>query len=386
MRTASWAAIVSLALAGALTGCGGTAGAGRDAATGDAPASAEAGAGDAGGAPDGSTPDGMAPDGAEGDGGGPGPADYAEPAGEGGGAGNDPYLGGTPEATGLAIGPGGGFTLEGTIATDRANEVWADSDGFRFTVSATTTLRAELSYAPAAGVLWQVAILRVNRSLVAWWSIGNQGAASTRPVTLGPGDYVIHVAAGLPAPSTPQPYRVRVQSGDWACAVAGGAADYAEADEAAAGHRANDVAAVRWVGFPQISPAGGASAAEATGLTLGAGQTRALEGLAASVTSAGDGYLDRDAYEVTAGADAREIHVRVDHTGQDVNLNVFIFAAGDTGKLLGTATDMGATSNEVVVPVTAGAKYWIWVGTRDERSYGLDTSLPLTYRVTACAR
>lgn len=291
---------------------------------------------------------------------------------------NDGYLGGTPEASGLTLTSGAALTIEASVSDHAANEVWVDSDMFTFTVSTTTLATAELDVAEDSGV-WSVALLAPDLSFVAWWGISSTGHASTAPVELTPGDYIVHVAQGANAAAPSPPYRITLNARDRSgCVEATGAASFTETTEGE-GSRDNDVAAVRWAGFPAASLAGGA--AQATGLTVEAGSTVAIDGVSDAVDPDGDEYFDRDAFEVTAGAMTTELHVRVDHGTANVDLDLFLFAQSDATRIVAAGGAFGFGPDELVAPVTPGARYLLWVGSR--------VRLPaerVDYRVTTCAR
>lgn len=338
--------------------------AGRDAA--------DSGASDTGPGDGGAADTGAADTGA-GDGGGP-PADYVEGASDD----NDGYLGGTPEATSLTLDPGGALTIDGRITDHEANEVWVDSDMFAFSVSATTRSSAELDFAADSGN-WSVALLAPDLSFVAWWGVSSTGRALTAPVELPPGQYIVHVARAAPAAAmSSSSYRIRLDAGARTTCTEASTADFSELAEAA-GSRDNDVAAVRWAGFPTATAVSGA--AQATGLTVEPGAVIAIEGVSEAVAPDGDEYFDRDAFELTAGATTTELHVRVDHAPANVDLDLFLFARDDPTSIVAVGGAFGFGPDELVAPVTPGARYLVWVGSR--------VRLPaerVDYKVTACGR
>lgn len=307
---------------------------------------------------------------------GPPPA-YVEPSGSS----SDPFLGGTAASTGIALGPSDSVTIAGSIASGGTNPAWADSDGYAFTVSAATTVQAELLF-PKTGTVWSLAIHRADRTLVAWWGMATEGRALTQPKTLAPGAYFVHVAAAAPAPAAPVPYTVRLRSGDLGDCAAGAVTTYVETEATV---RANDTVSVDWFAYPRLAATAATDAPEVTGITLSAGATAVVEGTSGATTPASDTYLDRDAYAFTAGPDTHEVRVLLEYAAADVNLDVFVLEA-EAGKLVGTGVEVGDSPERAAIPVEPGKTYWLWIGARDERSIGGDKTLPARYRATLCGR
>lgn len=331
-------------------------------------------AGTDGGGVDGGGTDGGATDAGPYDAGPP--ADFAEPPGDD----TDPFTGGAPTDTGLELAPGDTRTLSGTIASDGGSDAWADSDGYRFRVTTETQVQATLEWTGSSAV-HSIAIHRADRHLVAWWGMSTEGRSITHPVTLPVGDYFVHVAAAPPAPASPRPYRVTLSAGDFGACASGAGGDHAEL-EAPGSVRDNDAFSVDWYAFPRLGATSAVDAAEATGLTVEAGGSRVIEGTSDRTAPDADSYLDRDAYEVTAGAGVTELRVLLEHAVSDVNLDVMVFSASDG--LVGTGVEVGDSPEVASIPVVPGQTYRLWIGARDERAIGADGALPLTYRATVC--
>lgn len=304
------------------------------------------------------------------------PPDFTEPSGD-----TDPFVGGMPADTGLSLSPGDEVTIGGTLGTD-GNDAWADSDGYGFHVDVETQIRASLRWSGSAAV-WSVAIHRSDRRLMAWWGMSTEGVAVTHPVTLPAGDYFVHVAAAPPAPASPIPYRVTLRAGDLGACTSGSGSDHVEA-ETLGSPRSNDAFSAEWFALPRVAATSASDAAEATGLTVDVGASRVIEGVSDQADPDADGYLDRDAYEVTAGAGVHELRVLLEHASADVNMDVMVFASGDGARLAGTGVEVGDSPEVAAIPVTPGETYRIWIAARDERAIGADRALPLAYRATVC--
>ncbi len=296
---------------------------------------------------------------------------------------NDPYLG-SAAPTGLDIGEGfDGWSVAGTIATDQANEAWADSDGYAFRVSAPTLVRAELDHR-GEGSLRAVAILRANKEPVAWWSMSAREPALSNAVELEPGDYLLHVSAALPAPAVPEPYVASIVVAPAPCEPAARTADHAETE--AAGARTNDAVALTLLTFPELVTA--AASAEASGVAAVAGEARVIEGVLGDVASLDDSYLDRDVYTFTADG-TEEVEVVVESAADDVDVDVVVLreAGSGPGEIVATGLALGRRIARVVFGTEPGASYRLWVATRDESDFpGAGASLPMAYRATVCGR
>ncbi|MBX3269670.1 MAG: hypothetical protein KF729_05390 [Sandaracinaceae bacterium] len=289
---------------------------------------------------------------------------------------NDPFFGAGAARTEITLGLSQVALIEGALDPSGANEVWTDSDGYGFSLSAATFVSAHLSHEGRGGV-WAVAIHRPDRSLAAWWGMGATDRVATHPVELSAGAYFVHVAAEPSVGLAPYALRV-VTAPDEPCASSA-RPDYVER-EASPG--LNDQALVHWGAFPRVSRGDGL--AEATGLRVERDGSRVIEGVSGAPGASADAYLDRDAYELEVADGVGELRVRIEHDSADVNLDVMLLSA-DGRTLVGAGVEIGDSPELAAIPVAPG-RYVLWVGARDERAIGGGTALPLGYRAVVCGR
>ncbi len=293
------------------------------------------------------------------------------------GAPSDGYQGERPEATGLTLGPGGEVTIAGTIDGARADETRAASAMFVVTVAQAALVRAELTWTGGATSDHAVAILAPDFSPVAWPAIGNTGRVISRPVSLAPGDYVIHVGAALPAPPATESFLVTVTTrGVAACEAKAGPPDHAQAPNAAPGVSA---ASVTWPAYPALAPAGGS--AEDTAIDLASDGDASIAGAMAAIGFADD-YRDRATFHFTATT-AKEVIVRADpDPDANADLDLFLVDAGDLSRLRASGVALDTGAEIAVAPVEPGRSYWLWVGSHDQ----FPDTQSAAYRVTLCGR
>ena len=354
------------------------------------------------GGDDGASPDG----GTSGDGGPTTPDPDAGPGGpvvdcsadhqESAEATNDPVTvaGGSAEATGLQLGPDSApFTLCGQIDPEQASQRSVDADYYRFEVRGNGPVNVRITLRAAVAETGALALhlYQVDEGIPVFLADGplRLGRALVAGLELEPGTYWVAALGRYPLPDDVIPYAVQIERNTLSCPAAAGDPDHTEAADGASS-RGNDVVSILYPAFELTGS--GTDQPEPTGLVLdGAAEqpARHLRGVSADVGSDGDDYLDRDSYLVTAGAATTELEVRLAWPDGDVDLDVFLFAAGDPGSDVsgGLGTTIGEQRDEVfTVTVLPGQAYWLWVGAFDDRAAGGATALPVGYDLTLCPR
>ncbi len=318
---------------------------------------------------------------------------------ERGEASNHEFAAGAAEASGLTFGAGHSpVTIGGCVGSNQSTPVEADGDFFSFAVDSAVRLRVELTWPEAIATQHTVGVLgrdgSGNNTIAVWWAVGNTGFVSTRPVTLSPGAYRIHVSSANPAPRDPFAYQLRLLEDNQICNPGGVTVVHTEADESGVGHRANDIAFVTWPSFVHVDSTEGLDTAETTGIVLASAETTKFAGSAGSVVPLQDAsgvasdYLDSDVFAFTTGPSIEAVSVLLEFSPQggppDVDMDVIAFEGLDLGRISGIGAALAVDSDETWISVRPSTDYWIWVGTRDERELGGSTNLPLSYTVTLC--
>ena len=169
------------------------------------------------------------------------------------------------------------------------------------------------------------------------------------------------------------------------CPAAGGEPDFVETEGPA--ERTNDTVALDYPDPPHLTDA--VDAPEPTELVMAPGAPVHLRGTSGDVLSAGDSYLDRDAFAIATGADVGELEVRVAWPDGDVDLDVYLFAAGEPGEdhSVGLGNSIGGNGDELfTVNVDPDRSYWLWIGAFDSTAQGGANDRPVDYDVTLCPR
>ncbi len=342
--------------------------------------------------PDASPPDAALPDAALPDGGNggnfvcdPDPLDYD--AIEMADTTNDLFLaGGVPEALTGSLGNGVSYTIGGCMDLNGIAADYADADFWTVT-SAISDVRVELTTALPNNV--DSLLLLVYDAQGTFVS----SAPYTDPVGLkyvtlpGPGSYLLAVMANsLPdVMSGGIQYSLHVREQLDTCASMGGGGNYTEADESAQNHRANDMVGVTFPfsamltnnanDVPEMLPG------NLPVVTISPGGNYHLTGLTAQVGSDGAEYLDRDTFLVQTGPDTTELLLRLNWPDGDVDMDVFLFSAGDPSTVWATGTVIGTDDDEVLLFVLdPNTSYWLWAGTYADGPL----NLPANYELSLC--
>lgn len=318
-------------------------------------------------------------------------ADYAERRDDR----NDPlsYEDDDSEGTGLFINT---FTAPRTVCgaldPQYATDVRGDGDVFHFALEGDepVSLRFEMEVAGAgpddilylhvyrseAGLVRRIGIARYRRDF-----------AVLVARDLEPGIYWIAPIAEQPATDAALDYTVTISREHLDCPASEEAAAYVEAADDG-DSRGNDMVAIAYPDAPALTDDTG-DAAEPTGLTLLPETPLRISGQSGLVSSAGDSYLDRDSYLLATAADTTEVELRLTWPDGDVDLDVYVFAAGDPSDnySVGQGVTVGETDDEVVViNVDPSSNYWLWIGAYDTSEQDGATMLPMAYDVTVCPR
>jgi len=305
---------------------------------------------------------------------------------------NDPFSdgkNGSPERTNLSLGASGrGFTVCGQLDPAEATGQVTDYDSYVFEVDgpAQVNLRIELRATAEAGQIG-LDLFRVEDGLPVPVATGPflNGYALVAGVVVAPGSYWVSAVGWPPATDGPIGYAISVAENLDSCPPAEGMPDYSEAADADS--RGNDTVAIDYPAPPRVTEAD--DQPEPTALVLTAGTVALVHGQSGAVESAGDSYLDRDAYEIETGPDTSELELRLAWEDGDVDLDVYLFEAGDPGNdySVGLGTSIGGSGDELLtVNVDPEQRYWLWVGAFDSTAQGGGTDLPRDYDVTLCPR
>lgn len=282
------------------------------------------------------------------------------------------------EPTGLARGVGP-VRICGAVDVGHPGGVFLDVDTYEIAVTVAGPAVVRLT-APGAGALTRFDLIVRNETgrLAVGRVFGGLGVAV---LPLSAGSHVIAVEAQGPA-QTPIPYQIEIVDDEPTarCPIdSGPMIDYREADESGAGHRANDVVAVRTT--PAILTnltALATDAPEMTSLAVSAGGRKNITGLSADVVPADDPYHDRDTFAVYTGQSTNLLEVRAAWPGTAADLDVFLFEAEHADDPIGRPIQL-FTGELQVTAVKPSTLYWIWVGGSARSS-----QLPASYVLSIC--
>jgi hypothetical protein len=308
-------------------------------------------------------------------------------------AANNPFppADGSAERTGLSLAAGGAeFWLCGEIDPNQATGEITDVDAYEFLVAGDEPVDLRIEMVAAAGdTALGLDLFRVAEGQpqqVATVPFRN-GYALLAGLVAEPGVYWVNAVARQPAPDSPIGYAISVAENQLACpASEQKVPDFVEAGDGEAS-RGNDTVAVHLPDPPALT-AEEKDAAEATGLVMEPEPVRLVRGVSAAVESAGDSYLDRDAYLVATGPETSELELRLTWPDEaEADLDLYLFDAGDPevdysiglGSASGRYRDALLTLN-----VDPDHEYWLWVGTFDLENGG--PTGDVAYDVTLCAR
>jgi len=278
------------------------------------------------------------------------------------------------------------FSLCGQIDPAQANETVVDGDYYEFTVGGTTPVdvRIELT-APDGQAATDLAIdlHRVEEGTPVFVAHGpfRSDFGLIAGIPLEPGVYWVNAVAFHPAPQDPVLYSISIARDMLACPRQE-PSDYTEAGDGTG--RGNDMVTIHQPDPPELT-ATSMDSPEMTGIHLSqAGGPVGVQGVSAAVGSDDDSYLDRDTFLMRTGPDTNEVEVRLSWQSGDVDLDVYLFGAGDPEN--DYSIGLGAKVNKIederfTVSVDPDRNYWFWVG-----AYQDGTGLPVGYNLTVCPR
>jgi len=291
---------------------------------------------------------------------------------------HDPRNGTSAEPTGLARGVGP-VAICGAIEIDHPGGRFLDVDQYEIAVTLGGNAVVRL-VAPGASALTRVDLIVNNAS----------GRIATGRVVGGLGVIVLPLAAGSHtlvveaqgSASAAVPYQIEIVDDDPAlrCPIAGDPrGDYHEADERAAGNRANDVVSVRTEPALLTSlTALSTDAPELTKLAVSSGGRQLIDGVSADVATAGDDYHDRDTFAVYTGQGTNLLELRARWPGTSADLDLFVFEADHADDPMGRPVQL-VTGELLVTAVKPRTLYWIWVGGSTRSA-----QLPAAYTLAIC--
>ena len=304
---------------------------------------------------------------------------------------NDPLTmdGGAAEPTGFVLrGSSDPFEVCGQIDPAQANDTVADGDYYEFTVGGTTPLNVRLELRAASGEAASdlaIHLHLVDEGTPVFLASGPFRSSTSYGLIAGiplePGTYWVNAVAFNPPPETPVVYTISIERDTQTCAREE-PTDYTESGDGAG--RGNDMVSIQHPD-PPVLTASPSDEPESTGIELVAADGAVgLGGASAALASDGDSYLDRDTYLLRTGPATSELEVRLNWPNGDVDLDAYLFAAGDPAS--DYSVGLGATVNKVdderfAVSVDPDRNYWLWVG-----AYQDGTGLPVSYNVTLCPR
>jgi hypothetical protein len=310
---------------------------------------------------------------------------------------NDPFSpgkNGTAERTGLSLAAGGmAFTVCGQIHPDQATRQVSDHDSYVFQVTGNDpiNLRIEMIAAAPGGAALELDLFRVEDGLPVPVALGpyRNGYAMVAGVVVPPGSYWVSAVGWPPVPDAPIGYAISVAENTLACPPADGDPGSIEVgDTTENGHRGNDSASVTYPLTPSATEDAD-DAPEPTGLVLEPGAVHLVRGTSAAVPSAGDSYLDRDAYLIATGPDTSELEVRLSWADGAVDLDAYLFEAGapahDYSVELGVS-ESSSRDELMTLNVDPDRSYWLWVGAFDSAAREIPADLPISYDITLCPR
>ena len=302
---------------------------------------------------------------------------------------NDPLTveGGAAEPTGFVLrGASDPFTVCGQIDPAQANDTVVDGDYYEFTVGGTAPVNVRIELRAPDGALASdlaIDLHQVSEGTPVFVAKGPFRASYglIAGIPLEPGTYWVNAVAFNPAPEAPVLYSVSIQRDTMTCPREE-PTDYTESGDGSG--RGNDMIAIDHPDPPALTASPG-DEPEATDLEVDpATGAVGFGGVSAALDSDGDSYLDRDAYLLRTGPDTDELEVRLTWPNADVDLDVYLFAAGDPASdySVGLGAKVGKVNDErFTVAVDPDRAYWLWVG-----AYQDGTGLPMSYGVTVCSR
>jgi hypothetical protein len=247
-----------------------------------------------------------------------------------------------------------------------------DRDGFEVDVAGADNILIRVEI-PGASELTEAIVF-----IDGWPTALANGRAAVRKVTPVDDTYVIALRAYNDVDiAEPLPYKVTVVVDDVEarCPTSVAAATFTEAGDGI-DSRGNDVYEVDDNSDAAFTAA--ADAAEATGITVAAPPVSyRIDG-----TSADNGFLDpyydTDSYLFHTGPDATQVTLRADWSGDDRDMDLFLFKAGEEVDIAAGLTFSKVGGEYVTAAVEPDTDYVVWNGL-------YEGSAPFDYSLTLCS-
>jgi hypothetical protein len=202
---------------------------------------------------------------------------------------------------------------------------------------------------------------------------------------LPPGEYVIVVSSFHSAAATaPVDYKIVLQADNPArCAKSTATATYSEMLDGVTAD-GNDVYEVRYTGGMQRQlTANPLDMVEPTGISVAPNMTYRISGtnIVPAVTPASwaDFYQDRDTYQITMGADANQLSLRLSWPGTTADMDFLVFPMGGINDFANGYYNAKMEDEFATFAVIPGMSYWVFVAADDS-----STGQPIAYDLTVC--
>jgi hypothetical protein len=149
----------------------------------------------------------------------------------------------------------------------------------------------------------------------------------------------------------------------------------------------NDVYEVRYPPLgnnpPRRFTANTTDVVEPTGISVTPGGTFRISGTIITPTTTpadwADFYQDRDTYQVTMGANADQLSLRLSWPGTTADLDFLVFPMGGINDFANGYYNRLMEDEFATFAVIPGMSYWVFVGADDST-----TGQPIPYDLTAC--
>lgn len=213
--------------------------------------------------------------------------------------------------------------------------------------------------------------------------IRDHAAAS---IDLEPGDYILEVSGFHgSAPAASIDYKLGIYKDDAAtrCPKITATANYTESHDGVTAD-GNDIYEIKFMMGPRISFTNNAlDTVEASGITAAAGGRYRISGSSDKPTVTpmdwADAYQDRDTYEITVGADANELSLRLNWSATTADLDFYVFPMNTLSDFAVGFQNSNMEPEFATTAVVPGMKYWVFVGADDAT-----TGQPIAYDLSVC--
>ena len=287
------------------------------------------------------------------------------------------------EATGVTFGTGA-IGICGKLDSSHYNQTMMliDVDSYQIRVDSQTAGILYVS-APAAQA-YDTVLIEIANMTTGASEVGKlQGNVAITASVLPPGDYEIYISSfhGT-APSAPIDYKIVLQPDNplARCPKISAAANYTETLDGASSN-GNDIYIVRYSGairrdFTTFTT----DVVEPTGISVTPdGQFRITGASGVSAVNHNDFYNDRDAYQITMGANTNQLSLRLNWSSTTADLDILVFPMAMLNDFAQGYYNRTMEDEFVTTAVIPGMSYWLFVGA-DLAS----TGHPIAYDVSVC--